>query len=562
MTIEDDQRESGGRFTAGAQELGQGVGRRRALALGSAGSLAAFLAACAPGAPGASPDATGGAAGTPRRGGTAVVVTDGDPSTLNMATTTSNTPGDIGAKIFDGLVWLESRDGAFVPQPSLATSWTIAPDGRTYSFKLRPGVKWHDGRDFTSADVKFTYEEVLAKHHPRTRGTLMRLAGIDTPDPLSVTVRLTEPYAPFLLQQSVFDSPILPKHLYEGTDIVSNPYNQRPVGTGPFKFGQWSRGSNVRLTRNETYWEAGKPYLDGIVYPIVPQAANRATGLETGEIDFAVDFYLSKSDVPRLIANTKLQSKRGQGSPNIYFAMMNLRTPALAKPEARQALAFAINRETIVQQALGGFARAGNGAFGEGFKWLFNDEVSYARKYPFSVDRAKAALAAAGVTGNVTLRCVYDSARAQLIAAGQIIRDNLRQLGITVDLQPLESSVMIQKVFIEREFDLTLQSFTSSGDPAIGYHRLYVTTEGRQQYTNATSYSNPRVDELLARAGTAVTPQERAPFYKEAQAILNDDLPSLVLFEELGVDIAAKKLNGLWKSWDSRDRWGDVWLSP
>lgn len=559
MTTEDDQSGSGGRFTEGAQELRQGVGRRRALALGSAGSLAAVLAACAPGA---SPAAPEGAAGPPRRGGTAVVVTDGDPSTLNMAMVTGNTTGDIGAKIFDGLVWLESRDGAFIPQPSLATSWTIAPDGKTYSFKLRPGVKWHDGRDFTSADVKFTYEEVLTKHHPRTRGTLTRLAGIDTPDPLTVTVRLTEPYAPFLLQQSVFDSPILPKHLYEGTDIAGNPANQRPVGTGPFKFAEWSRGASVRLTRNETYWEAGKPYLDGIVYPIVPQPANRATGLETGEIDFVVDFYLAKSDAPRLIANTKLQSKRGQGSPNIYFAMMNLRTPALAKPEARQALAFAINRETIVQQAVGGFARAGNGAFGEGFKWLFNDEVSYARKYPFSVDRAKAALAAAGVTGNVTLRCVYDSARAQLVASGQIIRDNLRQLGITVDLQPLEASVMIQKVFIEREFDLTLQSFTSSGDPAIGYHRLYVTTEARQQYTNATSYSSPRVDELLARAATAVTPQERAPFYKEVQTILSNDLPSLVLFEELGVDVAAKKLNGLWKSWDSRDRWGDVWLSP
>jgi peptide/nickel transport system substrate-binding protein len=233
----------------------------------------------------------------------------------------------------------------------------------------------------------------------------------------------------------------------------------------------------------------------------------------------------------------------------------------LAKAEARQALAFAINRETIVQQAAGGFARAGNGAFGEGFKWLFNDEVSYARKYAFSVDRAKALLQSAGVAPNTTLRCLYDSARPQMVAAGQIIRDNLRQLGITVDLQPLETAVMVQKVFIDRDYDLTIQSFTSSGDPAIGYHRLYLTTEARAQYTNATYYTNPRVDELLSKASTATTPQDRAPFYKEMQVILNNDLPSLVLFEELGVDIATKKLSGLWKSWDSRDRWGDVWIS-
>lgn len=552
--------------------------RRLALGLGVgfAGAAAVSLAACGPTAPSAAPTAPAGAAGagtgstpaagapaaggTPKRGGTAIIVTDGDPTTLNMATTTGNTPGDIGAKIFDGLVWLET--GTFNPQPSLASSWTVAPDGLTYSFKLRPNVKWHDGQDFTSADVKYTYEEVLRRFHPRSSGPLTRLLdGIDTPDPLSVTVRLKEPYAPFLIQQTVFDSPILPRHLYEGTDVMNNPANQKPVGTGPFKLAEWNRGASLRLNRNDAYWEQGKPYLDTLVYSIVPQPPNRSTGLETGELDFVVDFYLSKADANRLIANQKLQSRRGQGSPNIYFLSMNTHTPALAKPEVRQALAHAINRETLVQQAAGGFARAGNGAFGEGFKWLFNDEVSYARKYPFSVDRAKALLAQAGLGANTTLRCLYDSARPQMVASGQIIRDALRPLGITVDLQPLETAVMVQKVFIDRDYDLTVQSFTSSGDPAIGYHRLYVTTEARAQYNNATFYSNPRVDELLGKGSTATTPQDRAPFYKEAQVILNNDLPSLVLFEELGVDVATRKLSGLWKSWDSRDRWGDVWIN-
>ena len=551
----------------------QRLSRRRALSLGAvlAGAPAAALAACGPSTPTAAPTApaAGGAAGTastpaaaagtPKRGGTAIIVTDGDPTTLNMATTTGNTPGDIGAKIFDGLVWLET--GTFTPQPSLATSWTVSPDGLSYSFKLRPGVKWHDGQDFTSADVKYTYEEVLAKYHPRTSSALRRLAGIDTPDPLSVTVRLTEPYAPFLIQQTVFDSPILPRHLYEGTDVMNNPANQKPVGTGPFKLGEWNRGASLRLNRNDAYWEQGKPYLDTLVYSIIPQPPNRATGLETGELDFVVDFYLSKADAPRLLSNQKLQSKRGQGSPNIYFLSMNTHTPALARPEVRQALAHAINRETLVQQAAGGFARAGNGAFGEGFKWLFNDEVSYAKKYPFSVDKARALLTQAGLGANTTLRCLYDSARPQMVASGQIIRDALRPLGITVDLQPLETAVMVQKVFIDRDYDLTVQSFTSSGDPAIGYHRLYVTTDARTQYNNATFYSNPRVDELLTRASTATTPQDRAPFYKESQVILNNDLPSIVLFEELGVDVATKKLSGLWKSWDSRDRWGDVWIN-
>ena len=120
---------------------------------------------------------------------------------------------------------------------------------------------------------------------------------------------------------------------------------------------------------------------------------------------------------------------------------------------------------------------------------------------------------------------------------------------------------MTQKVFAEKEFDLSLQSFTSSGDPAIGYHRLYLTTNTTAAYTNSTGYSNPKVDDLLARAAAAPTYEARAPFYREAQTILNEELPSLILFEELGVDVAARKLNNLWLGMDSRDRWGDVWIS-
>ena len=128
-----------------------------------------------------------------------------------------------------------------------------------------------------------------------------------------MVIRLKTPYAPFLLQQTPYDSPILPKHVYDGTDIQNNPANQKPIGTGPFKFSEWNRGSNLKLVRNETYWDAPKPYLDAIVFQIVPQGANRSAGLETGEIDVVSDFYLAKADVGRLSSNANLKSKRGQG---------------------------------------------------------------------------------------------------------------------------------------------------------------------------------------------------------------------------------------------------------
>jgi len=513
----------------------------------------------APAAATSAPTAATGAQpvnGAPKRGGTAVVAVDADPETLNPGITTSNVTGDIQAKVFEGLVWLDQN---FTPQPALATSWQISPDGRTVTFKLRPNVKWHDGQDFTGADVKYTFEEILAKFQPRTSTTFKQLElKVDAPDPLTATLTLKQGYAPLLMQMSVFEAPIMPMHLYQGTDASTNPANQAPVGTGPFKFAEWNHGSTIKVVRNDQYWDSGKPYLDGIIFQVVPQAPNRSSGLETGEIDFVLDFYLPKADVGRLSSNTNLTSKRGQGAPAIDFLMMNLKNPILANKQVRQALAMAINRDTQVQQAMAGLGRPGYGAFGDGFKWLLNPDVSYQKLYPFSVEQSQQLLGGASLPANTTLRLTYDAARANLGTGAQIIKDNLRQVGINVDLQPLERAVMLDKVFTQKDFDLTLQSYFSSGDPSVGYHRLYLTNTGTAPFVNASGYSNPQVDDLLAKASTQ---DERAPIYKQLQAILNDDLPALVLYDEAGVDFATTKLSGLWTSIDSRNRWDVVSLS-
>ena len=499
----------------------------------------------------------------PTRGGTAVVAMDSDPETLNLGLTTGYSAGDVGSKIFNGLVWL---DGSYQPQPQLAEAWTISADGKTYTFKLRRDVTWHDGKPFTSADVKYTYEEILFKLHPRTRTLAARVKSIDAPDAQTIVFTLNDAYAPFMIQQTVFEAPILPKHLYDGQgDVTKNPVNLKPVGTGPFKFSEWNKGATIKLVRNDNYFEKGKPYLDAIVFQIIPQGANRSTALETGEVDFVVDFYLAKTDVPRLDKNTKLTGKRGQGAPAIDFMMFNTRTKALATPEARQAVAMAIDRKRIVDQSMNGIGRVGRGPFGDGFKWLLNPAVDFDKMYPRDIAKAKAALDKAGVTAGADgmrgkLRLLYDSARPQFVSAAQIIKENLKDIGFDVDLQAIERAVMIQKVFLDWEYDLRLQSFVSSGDPAIGYHRLYITTATKAQFTNQTGYTNPKVDDLLAKAATAPGVQARAGFYGELQTILANDLPSIVLFDEEGVDFASKKLSGTWAGIDSRDRWDLVWM--
>ncbi|SEE91250.1 peptide/nickel transport system substrate-binding protein [Rhizobiales bacterium GAS191] len=496
----------------------------------------------------------------PVKGGTAILAVDADPQTLDPAVSTDYVAGDIGAKIFEGLVWL---DAAAMPQPQLATGWTTSDEGRTYVFKLRDGVLWQDGKPFTSADVKFTFEEVLVKYHPRSSNMIKRLGlMVDTPDDKTVVMKLNASYAPFLTQLSVFDAPIIPKHLFAGGDILKNPAAQKPIGTGPFRFVSWERGASVTLDRYEGYWQKGKPYLDRIVFQVIPQPASRLSGLQTGEVDFISDFYLAKADIPSLIKADTFQARIGKALPAIYFAELNLRRSPFDKVAPRHAMAFAIDRNRLVQQAMNGLARPGYGAFGDGFGWTLNPDASYPKLYPYDPEKAKALLAEAGVATGSKLRIAYEAARPQMIATAQIIRENLKQIGFDAVVEPLERTVLLQKVFKDHDFDIALMSYFSSGDPAIGYNRLYVANPTDAINANAAGYADPKVDELLTKAATVTDLSTRGTIYKAVQTILSEDMPAVVLYDEAGVDLGSKKLHGLWKSVDTRALWEEVWLTP
>jgi peptide/nickel transport system substrate-binding protein len=182
------------------------------------------------------------------------------------------------------------------------------------------------------------------------------------------------------------------------------------------------------------------------------------------------------------------------------------------------------------------------------------DPEGYAKLYPMDPAKARSLLGPVSVTPHL----LYDAARPQMIATAQIVRENLRAIGLDIVLEPLERSVLTDKVFVKRDFDLTLQSYFSAGDPAIGYHRLYLTENGRPQLTNPTGYANPEIDRLLGEAATAPDQGERAGLYRQAEAILDADLPAIVLYDEKTADFASKKLTGLWPALDPRDQWAGV----
>jgi peptide/nickel transport system substrate-binding protein len=220
----------------------------------------------------------------PRYGGTMILATLADPGSLNPGLTTSVPTHVVTGPIFNGLV---GHDFTFAPVPDLAERWSVSPDGRVYTFHLVQHALWHDGQPVTSADVKFTFEEVLLKYHGRTRAALgQNLRGVETPDPHTVVFRFKDPYAPFLALIDVVNAPILPRHIYAAEDIQRHPASNAPVGSGPFKFKEWVRGDHITLVRNDGYFKPGKPYLDRIVIRIMPDATAATIAFDKGEVDY------------------------------------------------------------------------------------------------------------------------------------------------------------------------------------------------------------------------------------------------------------------------------------
>jgi peptide/nickel transport system substrate-binding protein len=503
-----------------------------------------------------------GAQEAPRRGGTLVFAIGANPETLNPAVTTGVEALAVACKMFNGLVYLD-RD--WNPRPELATSWTVTRDGLRITFELRPNVTWHDGQPFSSADVKFTMEQVLAKLHPRTRLAFANVEGVDAPDPLTVVVRFRKAYAPFLQQMTCQEAAILPRHVFEGTDVLKNSHSSdNPIGTGPFKWGRWVRGDFIEMVRNDHYFRGGMPYLDKVVAKIMPDAASRVLALESGDVDYIQSFFLLKQEVARLRKDPNLQVKQGTDLPGNFLLFFNTRNKPLDDKRVRQALTMGLNRAQLLEQAVFGLGSVGKSAIHVGLRWASDPSVDYTKRYPYDPVRANALLDEAGYRrgadgSRFRLRLAYNAAQAGFQAMAEIARDNWKALGVEVALEPAEFQVVLEKVFVKPDFDVSLQPYTTAGDPAIGIARAYVTMNEGRPFTNPTGYSNPKLDDLFARAATVPARDERRKLYFEAQRIIADDLPTVNLIDRTEVDAARAGLRGLWQSAEPYDEWERVW---
>jgi peptide/nickel transport system substrate-binding protein len=485
----------------------------------------------------------------PTKGGTMVMIVHPEPSTLaHYAVSAGNIP-PIATQVYEGLC---TYDWDQNPQPNLAKSWEVAPDGKTITFHLQDGVTFHNGKPFTSADVQYSYMEVLKKVHPTAPVLLAEVTSIDTPDPMTAVLHLANP-APYLMKGLAGrDLPIICKSVFEGTDPAQNPTANKPIGTGPFKFVSWDRGSSIRLDRNDKYWKPGLPYLNRIVARFIPDAATRSAAMETGEAHFAGYSAVNYADLARMKTNPilELTTKGYEMTPALSVLELNEKHPFLGKKEVRQAIAYAIDRTFILENVMYGYGKPATGPLSSLFKTvgLYTDET---RKYdvPDRLEIANKLLDSAGAPrkdGGMRfgLHLEVNSFGEQWLRQAEYLKQALAQVGIDVTLRSEDTATWLRRVYTEYDFDIN-EPFLSQGvDPSYGLNKQYLTSQIRKGVTfvNSSQYSNPALDTLLIEAMRETDTTKRAALYKTAQQILAEDSPLVWLIDVQYVSITNKKL--------------------
>ncbi len=480
----------------------------------------------------------------PVAGGTLVVAISSDPGGLNPAITTSGGTHTASELMFNGLVELDA-DGE--PQPELAESWEITDDGATYTFALREDVTWHDGEPFTAADVVYSFNEVLTSLHSRTASSIgSNITSIEAPDDQTVVFTFAEPYAPLLQQLDVTEAPILPAHIYEGTDPLENPANNEPVGTGPFRFVSYTPDSEVRMERNEDYFKDGLPLLDEVVMRVIEDGASRLAALESGEVDFLFD--TPGPELERLRGDADydtLDTLINPGGANcIMTVAFNLDRPIFADQAVRRAVGHALDRNQFLERVLFGGGLVAEAPISSGIAFAHADDVELP---DFDVEAAATLLDGAGWTrdgdGTRTATGVegvedgtplaFDFLHFPTFAAyGELFRAQLAGVGIDVTLRPLDPPVFASTVFTDRAFDTNIISYCNGQDPEIGVRRMFDSARiGPVPFSNAAGYSNADVDALFAEASTTIDQDERGELYREIQELVAEDLPYLPIVE-------------------------------
>lgn len=497
----------------------------------------------------------------PQHGGVLTAILSPEPPSLNLALQQVQGTQMVASKIYESLLQYSKK---LEPVPSLAASWNMSADRLTYTFHLQTGVKWHDGKPFSSADVVFTYKEILSKT-PRTRGLMDNVAELSAPDANTVVFKLKKPYSAFLYAHDIGGGAILPKHLYEGVELGKNPYNNAPIGTGPFKFAKWERGSHVELVRNPAYWRKGLPYLDGITFRVIPDAASRRLAIEQGTVLQAVSGDIDPVDIARVskLPNLKTTREGGEYWSTMNWVEFNTAQAPMDDKRFRQAVMYAVDRKFLVEKIAFGQGTVATGPIHHNTRF-YDPNV---RRYDYDPKKAIALLDEMGLKPDakgvrVTLGFIPLPYGEVYRRQAEFIKMQLGKVGITINIEAGDVASWVKRIG-NHDFQLGTNGVFQYGDPAIGVARTYLSTNIHKglMFSNTSQYKNPKVDELFAKAAEA-RDAERQALYSEIQKLLVEDVPVMWVYDVVGTTFFNKNVHDAYTTGlGSAGSYAEAWLS-
>jgi peptide/nickel transport system substrate-binding protein len=447
-----------------------------------------------------------------------------EPRSLDPAAVTAVNDFRILMNLYDGLV--RYQDGTLEVEPALAESWNISDDGTVYTFNLRQNVTFHDGAPFNAEAVKFNFDRMLDEEHPYHHTGPFPLSFFfsaiqetEVVDEYTVRMTLDAPYAP-LLSNLAYPTGLLvsPAAVMEhGEDFGRNP-----SGTGPFRFGEWRSNTRVVLEKNADYWD-GEPAMNALVFRPITDANTRVTEMLSGGLDMMVEV---PPDNVALFANDPGFTVHEQAGPHLWFLILNMKEGPFADQRVRQAINYAIDKQSLVDNVLSGTATVADSPIPAAFAWAYNDELE---PYPYDPDKARELIAEAGFEGADITFYVTEGGSGMLdpIPMGTAIQADLSAVGLNVSIETYEWNTFLGRVNpgLEGKADMAQMAWMTNDPDTLPFLALRTEAWPEAGGFNSGYYSNPKVDELLEQARRSTDQDERAALYQQMQAIVYEDAP-------------------------------------
>jgi peptide/nickel transport system substrate-binding protein len=501
-----------------------------------------LLGACSSASP---LDAASGGAKA-KRGGTLNFGRQTGPTQLDPAN--SIVEGDVYTldKIFEPL-YVTSPKGQLTPW--LAQGHTVSSDGKTWTFSLRPGVKFSDGKPVTATDVVFSIHRAATAPTGPLSFLDFAIKSLKATDARTVTFKLSQPWAPFLSDISVFANAILPANFGGESESA---FFANPVGTGPFTLKSFVKGGNAVLVRNKNYWQSGKPYLDEVNFSYIPEDSQRVEQLKGGEVD--VISAVPPAQVSALRSDSSIVLE-DFGSWAVDLLFFNEKIPHYKDRHVRRAINMAINIPLLAKVTTFGTAQPGNS--------FFPPSLQYYAKVPtlgYSVSAAKAELAKSAYPHGFSTSILVPSGNTQYVQAATVIQSQLKVLNIEVSIRGLDDAAYTA-AFEAFNYEAMINGATNDISDPDEMASFQVDVQDGGSHSFWTYYDNPSAIALVREAETTFDSAKREALYKQIQAIVAQDAPYIALDYPPNIYAWSPSLNNFAVNPGGAYRLEDVWLA-